>query len=191
MPLLARQRKISREEYLANEQPGKTRHEYLDGIVYALDEMSAKHRCILQNVVSLLQKQMSAQDYCIFQESMKLRIVLGTAEVFYYPDILIAPVPSQEQKEYWEQAKVVIEVVSPSTPTVDRREKLLMYRQLVSFEEYVLVAQDDPGVTIYRRAESWQEKFVGGNEILHLTSLKAELAVQQIYAESSSKIRLQ
>lgn len=46
---------------------------------------------------------------------------------------------------------LIIEVLSPSTEAIDRREKLAAYRRIPSVQEYVMVAQDQRSVEIYRR----------------------------------------
>ena len=66
MPLNPRKRWLSREEYLASEAIGKSRHEYLSGETYVLDEMNAQHQDIVQNVTTELQRQLREKTitYC-------------------------------------------------------------------------------------------------------------------------------
>ena len=42
-------------------------------------------------------------------------------------------------------------MLSPSTETIDRREKLHAYRHLPALQEYILISQDMQQVEIYRR----------------------------------------
>ncbi|MFX7878832.1 Uma2 family endonuclease, partial [Acinetobacter baumannii] len=51
---------------------------------------------------------------------------------------------------------LVLEILSPSTQLTDRREKLHNYRSIDSVQEYALVAQDEPKLTLYRRADGWR-----------------------------------
>ncbi len=50
----------------------------------------------------------------------------------------------------------MIEVLSESTEAVDRREKLISYRQIETLQEYVLVAQDRMEVTVFRRGDDFR-----------------------------------
>ena len=46
---------------------------------------------------------------------------------------------------------VIIEVLSPSTEAYDQGKKFHQYRQIVSLQEYVLIAQDAPHIERYLR----------------------------------------
>ena len=74
---------------------------------------------------------------------------------------------------------VVVEVLSPSTEASDRGEKFANYRQLTSWQEYVLVAQDQSGVEHYRRQErQWIfTDFEKHDEILPLPSVPVRIAL--------------
>jgi len=47
---------------------------------------------------------------------------------------------------------LIIEVISPSTEGIDRREKLLFYQQMPSVQEYVVVDQHRINVEVH----GWQ-----------------------------------
>jgi hypothetical protein len=49
---------------------------------------------------------------------------------------------------------VIIEVLSESTERYDREEKFGYYRTLPSLQEFVLVAQDEPMIEVFRRRPS-------------------------------------
>ena len=46
---------------------------------------------------------------------------------------------------------LIVEVLSPSTAMLDRREKLFNYQKLESLQEYVLVSQSEIKVELYRK----------------------------------------
>jgi Uma2 family endonuclease len=77
---------------------------------------------------------------------------------------------------------VLVEVLSPETERTDRREKFLSYTQIESLEEYVLVAQDKPEVTVFRRSNHWQPEVIKGlDDPLRLVSLDFALSLRAIY----------
>lgn len=45
----------------------------------------------------------------------------------------------------------IVEILSPSTETHDRKEKFLYYRTITSLQEYILIAQHTPYVQRYTR----------------------------------------
>jgi Uma2 family endonuclease len=78
--------------------------------------------------------------------------------------------------------KVLIEVLSESTEAIDRREKLLSYRQIETLEEYVLIAQDKMEVAVSRRANQWQPEIVRQAEaVLSLPSLGFRMPLSGVY----------
>jgi Uma2 family endonuclease len=75
-----------------------------------------------------------------------------------------------------------VEVLSEATERIDRREKLLAYRTLPSLQEYLLVAQDERHVTVYRRQNDWHAEHLDAGAI-PLACLDEALPVDAIYAD--------
>jgi len=73
-------------------------------------------------------------------------------------------------------------VLSESPEAIDRREKYLNYRQLETLEEYVLVAQDQVEVTVFRRSQQWQGEILKKrSQELRFESLKFAMPLNLIY----------
>jgi Uma2 family endonuclease len=74
-------------------------------------------------------------------------------------------------------------VLSPSTASIDRREKRLAYTTLDSLTEYVLVYQDRMRVDVYQRTEGgWNLAILREPEqAIDITCLRCSLALEQIY----------
>src|SRR5215213_9645913 len=76
------------EDYLAGENDGEIRHEYIDGEVYAMAGSSDRHNQICGNVFVKLFPKFSGSKYCqVFMTDMKLQADEAT---FYYPDVFVA-----------------------------------------------------------------------------------------------------
>lgn len=65
---------------------------------------------------------------------------------------------------------IVVEVISPSTAVIDRREKLLAYRKLPSLSAYLLVESDRRQAEYFLRGEdgAWRQGTLGEMDILNL-----------------------
>jgi Uma2 family endonuclease len=64
--------------------------------------------------------------------------------------------------------RAIIEILSPSTETIDKGDKLHSYRTLASLHEYVLVSQEKRFVQVYRRGRDgwlWQDSTAGSFEL--------------------------
>ncbi len=80
---------------------------------------------------------------------------------------------------------LIVEVLSPSTESFDRRLKFDCYRTLDSLKQYVLVSQDDPRIEIYSRYPdgSWRFEVAKGVEgTATLGSIGCVLSLAEVYA---------
>ena len=81
--------------------------------------------------------------------------------------------------------RLVVEVLSPSSDDYDRTTKFDLYREIESFQEYVLVSQKSPRVeTYYRQSDGgWRIDFaIGLDSEIQLRSVPAKLPLSEIYA---------
>lgn len=142
---------LSVEEYLRLELNSPVRHEYVAGAVYALAGTTRRHNRITGNIYRRLADAAEGGPCRVSVEAVRLRV---RSDVFYYPDVMVACGP-EPQDPYVEDAPcLVVEVLSPSTESVDRREKLFLYRQLPSLESYLIVDAERPRIERHWRDES-------------------------------------
>ena len=172
------------EEYLELEERATLRHEYINGVIYDMTGVSRAHNQISLQLASVLMQHLRGGPCRVFSTDLKLDLKLGDDRIFYYPDVMVAC-----DKEGWDthsihNPKLVIEVLSPSTQSTDLREKALNYKRLPSVEEYVIAAQKQCRVTIYRRAEGWESRtYVGYETELELRSVGLSVPLEEIYRE--------
>ena len=140
--------KISIEDYLNGEEISDIKYEYIDGEVYAMAGTSQNHSRITGNFVNALLNHLQDSDCEPYSENIKVR---AEEEVFYYPDILVTCEGEFKNKYFCEEPILIVEVISPSTKQIDRREKLRAYQQMPSVQEYVIVEQEKISVEIHRR----------------------------------------
>lgn len=175
---------ISVDEYIEGEQLSEVRHEYIGGRVYAMSGGSEAHNMISLNLASALREHFRGEPCRVFMADMKLRLDIAEDDIFYYPDLLVSRDASDDAKNYKTKPGALIEVLSPSTERLDRREKFLSYQRLPSLEEYVLVCQEQMRVTRFRRRNEWKpEHFSAPDERLKLPSLAFELSLAAIYED--------
>jgi len=174
------------EQYLEDELQRTYRCEYIDGQIFAMAGASRAHNIISSNFNTLLNNHLARSPRQVFVSDMKVHIKHKKGEYFYYPDIMVGCEPKDNHKYYLEQPLLIIEVLSESTKTIDRREKLLAYQTISSLKEYVIVSQAEILVEIYRRDDQnkwWKTDFVG-EEIVELKSVDLSLQMSQIYLKS-------
>lgn len=173
---------ISVADYLASEQHSEIRHEYLDGLVYAMAGASRAHGLIVNALAYALTPAARRKGCQLFTSDMKLRLEIGGKTLFYYPDLLLSCDPKDNDTYFSRTPCLLIEVLSESTARIDRREKLLAYQTLPSLEAYLLVEQDAKRVELYRRSKHWQVEYIEQGDI-PLPCLDTVLAVADVYAD--------
>ncbi|GHO93429.1 hypothetical protein KSF_034770 [Reticulibacter mediterranei] len=81
--------------------------------------------------------------------------------------------------------RIVVEILSPSTETLDRGKKLEAYKACPTVQEIVLINQFMQAVEVYRcdeeDDENWQHLFYGPGSIVALASIDVPLTVEEIY----------
>ena len=182
MEALAYELPISVEDYLAGEDKSEIRHEYVDGIVRAMAGEKASHNEIALSLASALRAKTRGGKCRTFMENVKVYPLGGALSLFYYPDVMVACDPRDKDERYRRYPKLLIEVASESTEHKDRGEKLLAYLQNETLEEYVIVAQERPEVSVYRRSAEWRREDLHGlDAVLELRSIGLTLSLREVY----------
>ena len=140
--------KISVEDYLESEKISPVRREYIEGEVYAMAGASDNHSRIAINLTTALSIHLRDSSCEPFAGEIKVRV---TKNVYYYPDVIVSCEENPENAYFRNQPILIVEVTSPSTKHIDRREKLLFYQQMPSVQEYVVVDQHKMNVEVHRR----------------------------------------
>ncbi len=81
--------------------------------------------------------------------------------------------------------KLIVEVLSPSTADYDYGQKFILYRNLESFEEYLLVAQDRARVEVAHKKpdKRWEiTTYEGLDAVVNVESLGISLPTTEIYS---------
>jgi Uma2 family endonuclease len=170
------------QEYFAFEEKTPLKHEYLDGLVYAMVGATARHNTIAGNIFVELRTR-RRQGCEVFISDMKLKVKLAVGEFYYYPDLLVSCSTADRDPLFREQPAVLVEVASPSTLRIDRGEKLGVCREIPSLQEYVIVGQDRALIEVYRRRSDWAREALSPGEDLLLESLGITMSRSQIYHE--------
>jgi len=174
--------KISVADYLEGEKGSQTKHEYIDGEVYAMAGTSKSHNRIIGNLLEQLRNHLRGSGCEPFFVDIKVRV--EKMNRFYYPDVVVVCGEDDEDDYYAVKPKLIVEVLSPRTSLTDRREKMFAYQEIESLQEYIMIEQDRMFAEIYRRRDfdnlwSWIE-FEAGEEI-EFASIDFKMPMTEIY----------
>ena len=171
---------ISVADYLAQENDGNWRHEFVDGAVYAMAGASDRHNIIRGNLFAALNQHVRPPCQA-FSAEMKLQYVLNEKQRFYYPDVFVSCDPGDRERYVRKTAVLVVEILSASTERVDRTEKLDVYTSMPAVLEYGLLSQDAMELELYRRRTGWKRELYLRDNTVTLESVGLTLSVSQLY----------
>ncbi len=170
---------ISVEEYLEGEKVSPIKHEYVRGRVFAFAGASDAHNRIAGNIFAQLWPAANKKGCRTYMSDMKVR-ALG--DRFYYPDVMVV-CDEDDQGDYIKEKPVlIVEVLSRSTASTDRREKVDAYLSLPSLEAYIMVDSRTKQVeAFFRTPEGWLERRFTDSGEVPFAPLDTSLSLDAIY----------
>jgi Uma2 family endonuclease len=175
-------RRASYADYLAVEQTSECRHEFIDGVIVAMAGGSDEHNRIAGRLARLLGSRETGS--CGYYPSDQRFWIASRARGRYADGSIICGPPEHpaHDAQATTNPTVVIEVLSPSSEGDDDGEKRSDFQSLASLEAYVLVAQDQRRVKIYRRSDGeWGVTTYRDGDRFELPTLSTSIPVADIY----------
>lgn len=186
--------RLSVSEYLRRERAAGTRHEFLDGAVFAMAGESGPHGDISANLVGLLHGQLRGKPCRVRTKDTKVRSgpeprpQRPFTGLFAYPDVVVIcgePEYHDEHEDVVLNPTLIAEVLSPSTESFDRGEKFARYQTWnPSLREYLLIGQDRPRLELFEKQDdgTWTYRMVEGlEETVVLPSIGCTLKLGDLY----------
>lgn len=171
---------LSVEAYLALEEASSVRHEYVAGMIYAHAGAPKRHNRILGNIFARLWSAARGSSCRVYSSDVKLR---AAEDIFYYPDVMVARGPEGGDPLIEDSPCLVVEVTSPSTESVDRREKAFTYRKIPSLRAYLIVDQERRWVERHWRGEDgeWRQGGVADEGYVPVPCPETRMSLSEIY----------
>ncbi len=177
--------RMTLEEYLTADAVAERPLEYHDGEVFPMVDASLSHAMLLTNLSSCLGSRLIGSP-C--RSAALARVRVNSAK-YVYPDLVVfcgQPTLASANDPSLTNPKVIFEILSPATEGYDYNGKFQLYRQLPSFEEYVLIAQDQPRVEVFRRLpdDKWVRSTYEGNESTAvIETIDVGIPLSELYAQ--------
>jgi len=176
-------------DYVALELSSSTKHEFLDGEIYAMAGGSEEHSALAAAMLRLLGNAVGEQP-CRAHTS-GLRIYVEDVGLATFPDASVICGQLQQHAQSPVATalnpSILVEVTSDSSEEYDNGAKRDAYLTIPSLRDYVVVAHRERRLTVYRRdaAGVWgaHVAIAGGRALVE--SLGVELSVDEIYRGSS------
>ena len=171
-------------EYLAFERQSETKHDYLDGEIFAMTGASREHNRITLNIALSFETQLEERDCEVFANEMRVRT---PTNLLTYPDVIVVCGPESyddSEVDTLLNPSVVVEVLSKSTESYDRNTKFFHYRSIPSLSDVLLVAQNKVHVEHFHRRsrEEWTLLEIDDlTQRLDLPAINCKLDLKRVY----------
>jgi len=174
---------ISVADYLDGEQTAKRKHEYVEGVVYAMVGATNAHNRIATNGTGALYAQLRGKPCQVFNADTKICVRLARGTRFYYPDALVVCRLNPPSDTFQEAPVVILEVISESTRRTDEYEKREAYLLIGTLCAYILAEQATAAAVVYRRTDSGfaRETYGGLDAVIPLPEIGCELPLADLY----------
>lgn len=176
---------LTPEEYLAFERQSETRHEYLNGEVFAMAGASLAHLQIEANVITALSNRLKGRPCQALGSNTRVKV--NQTGLYTYPDVVVIcgqPQLDDKRKDTLLNPAVIFEILSPNTEGYDRGLKFAHYRTLESLTDYLLVWQTEARIEHFVRqpTDQWLlSEYQGITAIVSLPLIECELPLTDVY----------
>jgi Uma2 family endonuclease len=181
-PTASNQEPMTFDEYLAIEEQQLTRHEFVDGFMFAMAGASRRHNVIAGNVFAYLRSAARGSECQAYISDVMLRTL---NDVGYYPDVMLSCDESERESNVERHPCVIVEVLSKSTQAFDHTEKWLNYQNIASLQLYLMVHQDRPAIESYQRQNdgSWRYQKLEQTGSITFPCVGATMTLAEIYED--------
>jgi Uma2 family endonuclease len=185
-PVPAHNRKfVSVKEYLEQEKLSFQKHEYYKGEIFAMAGAGSRHNVIFSNVFIAVGIALRGKNCRPYGSDLRIHIPENT--LFTYPDISIICndiISSPEDEDSAIHPKVIIEILSRATRNYDRGEKFMLYRDIKTLRDYVLIDSESIHAEVFSINQNnlWELKeYKGIEDRLAINSIEFTMSLHDIY----------
>jgi len=157
------------------------KYEYIDGYAVAMSRGTNNHSALGASIVHLLIQELGRQGPCRVYNSDAHVKLKGAC---LHPDAVVScDIADRGEDAYISSPHLIVEVLSPSTELFNRNGKFKYYQEAASLQEYVLINYRFQLIEVFsRKGDEWPYRSYGANEVVELTCLDIQIAVDDLYA---------
>ena len=163
--------RISFDEFERLPKEDGFRYELLDNLVMMSPRPAAKHQKVSGRLFAELLMRLKGQNCDVIQE---LDLVIDGQ--YLIPDLMVICNDTFEGNRYEKPPLIVIEIISPSSASIDYMTKRHKYEQL-GVQEYWIVSPEEQCISVISFTTGQQERYCEGTAISFVqTNISADLA---------------
>lgn len=177
--------KFTAQEYLVMEKEALEKHEFYKGEIFAMAGAGARHNVIFSNIFIGMGIQLKGKPCKPYGSDLRIHVAQNT--LFTYPDISIICgeiIPSDLDADTATLPTVLIEILSPTTKNYDRGGKFILYRDIPTLKEFILIDTETIGIEVFRvnAHGHWElEEYRSIDNTLTIPAVGISIPLKEIY----------
>ena len=177
--------KFTAEEYLQLEKDSPTKHEYFKDEIFAMAGAGPRHNVIFSNLFISIGIQLKGKPCRPYGSDLRIHIPENT--LYTYPDVSIICgeiISSKTDPDTAVQPTVLIEILSPSTKNYDRGGKFILYRDIPTLREFIVIDSESISVEAFRINNNghWElEDYRSIEDILTIPIVNVSISLRELY----------
>jgi Uma2 family endonuclease len=172
---------MSVEEYIEFDERSEIRHEFINGNLTPMPGTTFDHNDICFNLRAVLKQLL--KNLRVQTENVKAQI--GSEKDYTYPDVIVTSDPRDADSQYIIQhPSVIFEVMSKSSRIYDSADKFILYKNIESLQNYILVDSEKIFVEVRIKQENgeWEaSSYLQSDERFPVPALGVELELSVVY----------
>lgn len=157
------------------------RYEYIDGYVYMMTGGAPGHATIGSNMCKILGNLLEDSPCVVYNSDAYVAL---SEDCYVCPDATVScDRRDHVSDKFIHHARVVVEVLSPSTEGRDRGIKFAKYRTCLSIQECLFINSEFIEIELFRRESGnlWTIWTFGPGDQVELASLGIRFSVSEVY----------
>jgi Uma2 family endonuclease len=173
---------MTRQQFLTWAETQRARYEFDGREPVAMTGGTRDHSQICQNIYAALRSRLKGTGCTTLGPDAGVATI---GDAVRYPDALVTCTAGPGTDRLVPGVVVVFEVVSPASGRIDRIEKLLEYRTVLTIRRYVILECSSVGMTAHARAngnDPWTTTALTGDDVLSMPEIGIDVPVSEFYA---------
>ena len=167
------------EEFLAFDDGTDTSYQLFEGRIVAMNPPLRGHGTLCARLTAIVTSQLKPRCEVVAAAGI---VPINRRHSWYKADLIVTCTPGSYRDPFIAEPVLVIEVISPTTTTIDFNRKLPDYQQIPSMCDILLVSSMERLVRHWRReADGWMEHRHRRAATVRLSDLPVIIAMRELY----------
>jgi len=176
-------------DYVGLEMISSSKHEFLDGEIYAMAGGTEEHSALAAEMVRVLGNALGDRPCRVHTSDLRLYVEAVGLATFPDASVICGPLQQHDPSPAATALNpmILVEVTSDSSEDYDSGPKSEYYRTIPSLRGYVIVSHRERRITVHSRGSdgAWATRVATKGERVEVSSMGADLIVDEIYRNSA------